>query len=240
MVGPAILADVCLGKTGDAERSATSRAYALSADLPIPKGAISFEGKVPAPWRATSWGWSRCPSWIRTPPSPFSSAPRERSCCELPPPRSLGPAGIRGRGPRVRQRGEGTTGLEAVRVKAEGPPAWLSRDQKGSRKKYYQFTAIDDCTRIRVLRIYDRLNQQTAIRFVGRTPRSEPGQLTRRVLISDRPAGECSHTVRVRAPGRNRTCDTRFRKPLLYPPRHGGARPRPNGAWRPSHAASAT
>ena len=37
---------------------------------------------------------------------------------------------------------------------------------KGSRKKYYQFTAIDDCTRIRVLRIYDRLNQTTAIRFV--------------------------------------------------------------------------
>jgi transposase InsO family protein len=37
---------------------------------------------------------------------------------------------------------------------------------KGSRKKHYQFTAIDDCTRIRVLRIYDRLNQTTAIRFV--------------------------------------------------------------------------
>src|SRR3990170_4679459 len=37
---------------------------------------------------------------------------------------------------------------------------------KGSRKKHYQFTAIDDCTRIRVLRIYDRLNQRTAIRFV--------------------------------------------------------------------------
>jgi transposase InsO family protein len=37
---------------------------------------------------------------------------------------------------------------------------------KGSRKKHYQFTAIDDCTRIRVLRIYDRLNQQTAIRFI--------------------------------------------------------------------------
>jgi len=49
VVGPAILADVFLGKTGDAERSATSRAYAPSADLPIPKGAISFEGKVPAP-----------------------------------------------------------------------------------------------------------------------------------------------------------------------------------------------
>jgi len=37
---------------------------------------------------------------------------------------------------------------------------------KGSRKKHYQFTAIDDCTRIRVLRIYDRLNQRTAIQFV--------------------------------------------------------------------------
>jgi transposase len=34
-----------------------------------------------------------------------------------------------------------------------------------SRKKYYQFTAIDDCTRIRVLRIYDQLNQKTAIQF---------------------------------------------------------------------------
>ena len=37
--------------------------------------------------------------------------------------------------------------------------------RRGSRKKHYQFTAIDDCTRIRVRRIYDRLNQRTAIRF---------------------------------------------------------------------------
>jgi transposase InsO family protein len=37
---------------------------------------------------------------------------------------------------------------------------------KGSRKRYYQFTAIDDCTRLRVLRLYDRLNQKTAIQFV--------------------------------------------------------------------------
>jgi transposase InsO family protein len=36
----------------------------------------------------------------------------------------------------------------------------------GARKRYYQFTAIDDCTRLRVLRIYDRCNQQTAIRFL--------------------------------------------------------------------------
>jgi transposase InsO family protein len=35
----------------------------------------------------------------------------------------------------------------------------------GSRRKHYQFTAIDDCTR-RVLRIYPQLNQKTAIQFV--------------------------------------------------------------------------
>jgi len=37
---------------------------------------------------------------------------------------------------------------------------------KGLRRRHYQFTAIDDCTRIRVLRIYDRLSQKTAIQFV--------------------------------------------------------------------------
>ena len=30
----------------------------------------------------------------------------------------------------------------------------------GRRRKYYQFTAIDDCTRLRVLRIYDRLTRR--------------------------------------------------------------------------------
>jgi hypothetical protein len=32
----------------------------------------------------------------------------------------------------------------------------------GSRKKFYQYTAIDDCTRIRVLRIYPRNNQKSS------------------------------------------------------------------------------
>ena len=37
---------------------------------------------------------------------------------------------------------------------------------KGSRKKrYYQFTAIDDCTRLRILKIYERCNQKSAISF---------------------------------------------------------------------------
>jgi transposase InsO family protein len=34
------------------------------------------------------------------------------------------------------------------------------------KKKYYQFTAIDDCTRLRVLRIYPAVNQKVAIQFV--------------------------------------------------------------------------
>jgi transposase InsO family protein len=37
---------------------------------------------------------------------------------------------------------------------------------KGARRRHYQFTAIDDCTRLRALKIYDRCNQKTAIQFV--------------------------------------------------------------------------
>ena len=37
----------------------------------------------------------------------------------------------------------------------------------GTRKRLYQFTAIDDCTRIRVLKIYDACNQSTAIQFAN-------------------------------------------------------------------------
>lgn len=37
---------------------------------------------------------------------------------------------------------------------------------KDTRRRYYQFTAIDDCTRLRVLRIYDKNNQLTAIQFI--------------------------------------------------------------------------
>ena len=37
---------------------------------------------------------------------------------------------------------------------------------KGSRKKrYYQFTAIDDCTKLRILKIYERCNRKSAISF---------------------------------------------------------------------------
>jgi transposase InsO family protein len=44
----------------------------------------------------------------------------------------------------------------------------------GTRKRLFQFTAIDDCTRIRVLKIYDRCNQTTAIRFIDEVLRRLP------------------------------------------------------------------
>ena len=44
----------------------------------------------------------------------------------------------------------------------------------GSRKRLYQFTAIDDCTRIRVLKIYDVCNQKSAISFVDEVIRRLP------------------------------------------------------------------
>lgn len=36
----------------------------------------------------------------------------------------------------------------------------------GRPRRYYQYTAIDDCTRVRVLKIYERNTQQTAMTFV--------------------------------------------------------------------------
>jgi transposase InsO family protein len=36
----------------------------------------------------------------------------------------------------------------------------------GTRQRHYQYTAIDDCTRLRILKVYDRLNQKTAVQFI--------------------------------------------------------------------------
>jgi len=44
----------------------------------------------------------------------------------------------------------------------------------GSRRRLYQFTAIDDCTRIRVLKVYDACNQRTAILFIDEVRRRLP------------------------------------------------------------------
>jgi transposase InsO family protein len=44
----------------------------------------------------------------------------------------------------------------------------------GTRTRLYQFTAIDDCTRIRVLKVYDKCNQRTAIQFIDEVRRRLP------------------------------------------------------------------
>jgi transposase InsO family protein len=44
----------------------------------------------------------------------------------------------------------------------------------GTRTRLYQFTAIDDCTRIRVLKVYDACNQRTAVRFIDEVRRRLP------------------------------------------------------------------
>lgn len=41
----------------------------------------------------------------------------------------------------------------------------------GTGQRLYQFTAIDDCTRIRVLKVYHACNQRTAIRFIDEVRR---------------------------------------------------------------------
>src|SRR4029079_11174965 len=44
----------------------------------------------------------------------------------------------------------------------------------GTHKRLYQFTAIDDCTRLRVLKVYDACNQRTAIQFIDEVVRRLP------------------------------------------------------------------
>jgi hypothetical protein len=44
----------------------------------------------------------------------------------------------------------------------------------GTRKRLYQFTAIDDCTRIRVLKVYDACTQRTAMPFTDDLMRRLP------------------------------------------------------------------
>lgn len=46
------------------------------------------------------------------------------------------------------------------------PASQRYKRYSGRRKRYYQYTAIDDCTRLRVLRAYPRSDQKTAIQFL--------------------------------------------------------------------------
>ncbi|MFS7879354.1 hypothetical protein ACEYXF_39330, partial [Streptomyces asiaticus] len=53
-----------------------------------------------------------------------------------------------------------------IDVKFIEPLASMPQGRRGGRNRYFQFTAIDDCIRLRVLRIYPALNQATAVQFL--------------------------------------------------------------------------
>ena len=61
----------------------------------------------------------------------------------------------------------------------------------GTPKRFYQCTAIDDCTRIRVLTIFDACNQRTASRFIDEVVRRLPFRV--RVVQTDNGAEFQSH-----------------------------------------------
>ena len=61
----------------------------------------------------------------------------------------------------------------------------------GTRRRFYQFTAIDDCTRIRVLKVYDACTQRTAIAFIDDVRRLLPFCV--RVIQTDNGAEFQSH-----------------------------------------------
>ena len=61
----------------------------------------------------------------------------------------------------------------------------------GTRRRFYQFTAIDDCTRIRVLKVFDACNQRTAIAFIDDVLRRLPFRV--HVIQTDNGAEFQSH-----------------------------------------------
>ena len=74
----------------------------------------------------------------------------------------------------------------------------------GTRRRLYQFTAIDDCIRIRVLKVYDACNQRTAIRFIDEVLRRLPFR-ARRPLLQDDSAVAMATAARRRKTYRNLT-----------------------------------
>ena len=75
-------------------------------------------------------------------------------------------AGCRARSATSATRTAGSVTRSPCRATGSKSTSSSSSHCPGSRKKYYQYTAIDDCTRIRVLRIYPRNNQKSSIQFL--------------------------------------------------------------------------
>lgn len=91
--------------------------------------------------------------------------------------------------------------------------------RRGGRNKYHQFTAIDDCTRPRVLRTYPQLNQKTAIQFVDYVCSA-----CRSPSRRSRPTFKLGVALKVRGSSGRWCEDLGVRHPLVVVARPSGAR----------------
>ena len=73
-------------------------------------------------------------------------------------------------------------------------------------KRHYQFTVIDDCTRLRVLRIYPKADQRTAIAFGDYVAERLPFPIE--VIQTDNGAEESSADSSTASPTTTPTCST--------------------------------
>ena len=100
----------------------------------------------------------------RTPPKPASrsSSPTRAADGRAAPTRTpTGRLRLNFQRPPLEALREATAGHQVqIDVKFIEPVAGARK------KKYFQYTAIDDCTRLRVLRIHPKSNQLTAIQFL--------------------------------------------------------------------------
>lgn len=65
--------------------------------------------------------------------------------------------------------------------------------QVGRKKRYYQYTAIDDCTRLRVLRAYPRNDQKVAIQFIDHVLSKLPFQVEQVQTDNGQEFGQAFH-----------------------------------------------
>ena len=78
--------------------------------------------------------------------------------------------------------------------------------QVGRKKRYYQYTAIDDCTRLRVQRAYPRNDQKIAIQFIDHVPWKLPFQVEKVQTDNVKNSGKRSTgTCSTRAPATSRS-----------------------------------
>jgi hypothetical protein len=59
--------------------------------------------------------------------------------------------------------------------------------QTGKKKRHYEYTAIDDCTRLHVLRAYPTHDQKTAIRFIDHVLSKLPFEIEKVQPVTIRP-----------------------------------------------------